>query len=638
MLEYIRSSAQSFGVKLAFGVIILVFVFWGIGNFNDRDYSNVVAVVNGEPIVAMEFEKAYQNAEEYIMRNNPGITREQLIRDHLGRRVLRDMIQSVLLAQEAAKAGVAVSPLELRREAEKIKAFQNENGKFDPEIYKRVLAARHMTPAQYEKQLGNELLQEKMFELLTAPVWIDPGTAERMFNFLREKRVANYMFIPAARFADDASVDETEARSWYDGHKERFAIPPAVEAEYIVVRPEALVRKEDLSEKDARAWYDANLRNFAAPERVRASHILVPLAPDADDAAFKEALERLEQARSQLDSGVPFAKVADGVNQAGAAGSGGELGWLNRGETVPPFEEAVFDLEPGEISGAIRTPFGLHIVQVQEKEKGGVRSFDEVKDAAYAALAFEAGSEKIQDVLDSLVEDNILNKPLSESAEKYGLKAERSAPLDKNGLMEKLGVSAEDAASLLATPANAPLDTALNAGENYIVARVVSSVPEGTKPFAEVRGEIETALKAEKALKMAMEQGEEFLKKFKTESFKEVASQNRILESEPIDRGDVIKGFEPNEALSVAIFETSPGEWLPTVYEEKNGEGPGALLARVEKSILPDAKEFAEASELLTNAAKQSRRQAMFEFFMNGLSDGAKIEITNQNLVDRAGS
>ncbi|MDE5831438.1 MAG: SurA N-terminal domain-containing protein, partial [Desulfovibrio sp.] len=214
MLEYIRSSAQSFGVKLAFGVIILVFVFWGIGNFNDRDYSNVVAVVNGEPIVAMEFEKAYQNAEEYMLRNNPGLTREDLIKNHLGREVLREMIQDLLLTQEAKRAGIAVSPLELRREVGKIKAFQNDQGKFDPEVYKRVLAARRMSPADYEKELSGQMTREKMYALLTAPVWIDPEAAQRMFNFLREKRIVNYYFTPAARYAGKAKIDEKEARAW----------------------------------------------------------------------------------------------------------------------------------------------------------------------------------------------------------------------------------------------------------------------------------------------------------------------------------------------------------------------------------------------------------------------------------------
>lgn len=161
MLDYIRSNAQSFGVKVAFGVIILVFVFWGVGSFNDRDSINVVAMVNGDPILAQQFEQAYRNAEESVLRNNPGITREQLKARHLGREVLRDLIQQTLLTQEAARAGIGVTPLELRRAVGEIKVFQDAQGRFDPEAYTRVLAAQRISPAQYEKDMSDQLLREK---------------------------------------------------------------------------------------------------------------------------------------------------------------------------------------------------------------------------------------------------------------------------------------------------------------------------------------------------------------------------------------------------------------------------------------------------------------------------------------------
>ena len=89
MLEYIRDKSQSLGVKLAFALIILVFVFWGVGNFNDRSAGTLVAVVNGDAITMREFESAYRNAEENLLRSNPGVTREQLKQQQLGRQVLR---------------------------------------------------------------------------------------------------------------------------------------------------------------------------------------------------------------------------------------------------------------------------------------------------------------------------------------------------------------------------------------------------------------------------------------------------------------------------------------------------------------------------------------------------------------------
>ena len=111
MLEYIRDKSQSLGVKLAFGLIILVFVFWGVGNFNDRSSGTLVAVVNGDPISMREFELAYRNAEENLLRSNPGLTREQLKQQQLGRQILRDLITQVLLSQEAARTGVSITPL-----------------------------------------------------------------------------------------------------------------------------------------------------------------------------------------------------------------------------------------------------------------------------------------------------------------------------------------------------------------------------------------------------------------------------------------------------------------------------------------------------------------------------------------------
>ena len=79
MLDYIRSNAQSFGVKVAFAIIILVFMFWGVGSLTDGGSSNVVAKVNGEAITAQQFEQAYQRAAEYAMRNDPSLTREALV-------------------------------------------------------------------------------------------------------------------------------------------------------------------------------------------------------------------------------------------------------------------------------------------------------------------------------------------------------------------------------------------------------------------------------------------------------------------------------------------------------------------------------------------------------------------------------
>ena len=137
MLDLIRSNSQSFGVKLAFGIIILVFVFWGIGSITDTGSVNVVAMVNGQPITFQTFEMAYRRAEEQANQSNPGRRWTDQDKSQLGHQVFQSLLSEELLVQEAGKNGFSVSPLELRKYVENIPAFRNDKGQFDPALYTR---------------------------------------------------------------------------------------------------------------------------------------------------------------------------------------------------------------------------------------------------------------------------------------------------------------------------------------------------------------------------------------------------------------------------------------------------------------------------------------------------------------------
>lgn len=638
MLDSIRSSAQSFGVKLAFGLIILVFVFWGVGNFNDRDYTNVVAVVNGQPILAIDFEKAYQNAEETILRNNPGITREQLVKDHLGRQVLRDLIQQTLLMQEAERSGAHVSPEEMRRHVEGIKAFQDENGKFSPEVYKRILQAQRITPAQFENDLKNQLLQEKMFALVTAPAWVDPDESLHRYNFLGEKRLIDSLFFPASDFLPKTSISGEAVNEWYESHKQDYSVPASIDISYISVNPGDLINKNDIPFESIQAWYDANKPRFAIKEMVKASHILVPVPSGADESVKKEALEKINKIRKEILDGKPFAKAADEYNQPGAAGKGGELGWIERGKTVPQFEEAVFAAQPGEISEIVETPFGLHLALVDEKRSAGFRDLEEVLDEVKNAIALEEGAEKIHDALDNLVEDNILQKPQEESAARYGLTVQKAESLSRDQLQEKLGVSAADADALMSVQQGAPLDTALASGDSYIVARVTASRPETIKPLSEVRESVEKELKSQEAIKLAAAHAQSVLKELqdKPKSAREEKG-GKITKDISVERRGPVADFGVDPALSEDIFSARPQSWLAEPHLVHSPDGDGAALIFVESVDAPSQEEFKNIQSILQNAILQDRKEALYSIFLQKLADGAKIELVNQNIVDRAG-
>ncbi|PTN49352.1 molecular chaperone SurA, partial [Achromobacter xylosoxidans] len=101
--------------------------------------------------------------------------------------------------------------------------------------------------------------------------------------------------------------------------------------------------------------------------QTRARHILIKTSTVMSD---EMARQRLEQVRQRLVSGgAKFEDMARQYSQDATAPQGGELGWLNPGETVPPFEAAMNALKPGEISQPVQSPFGWHLIEVEERRQ-----------------------------------------------------------------------------------------------------------------------------------------------------------------------------------------------------------------------------------------------------------------------------
>ena len=636
MLEYIRSNSQSLGVKLAFGLIILVFIFWGVGSMKDRGTGSLVATVNGDPITIRDFEMAYRNAEESVIRNNPGVSREQ-VRQGLGRQVLRDLISQTLVRQEAARAGITVTPLELRIAVGKIPAFQNASGQFDAASYKRVLEMQRISPAQYEHDMSEDLLRQKLFALVTSAAWHDPAEAQNRYNFLREQRVPDYIFIPAADFMAGAKPTDAEVAAYYDSHKGEFAVPPKVDVAYIRLTPEGLVKPESISEADARKWYDANASRFNQQEEIKTAHILVPLAEDASEADVKKAQETAAAIEKELKSGKSFADVANAHNGPNAAGPGGELGWLKRGTTVKPFEDAAFALEAGKVSAPVRSQFGLHIIKVEEKKGGGTQSFADVAAEVRKAMAKEQGADKLRDVLDNLIEDNILGKPLEKSAQALGLEAQQTGLASAQELQQKMGVTAEAAAALEKTPANSPVDRALEAGDAYVVARVLKTEAASTQPLEAVKEKIVARLQGEKALAEAMRTAVERRKSLADGAINPTLKTGMgIKTAKPMDRSGSLADFGPDPELAAALFSARVGQWLPTAFAVSSPkDGQGAVLVHVGAVQPPDPAEWDMIKDIMVGAVERERVQGLYETFMQRLLSTAKVEVLNMDIVDR---
>jgi peptidyl-prolyl cis-trans isomerase C len=141
---------------------------------------------------------------------------------------------------------------------------------------------------------------------------------------------------------------------------------------------------EEIDEAAIAAAYEEATGDFEAATEWRASHIIVPTE------------EQAQELREEVDGGADFAELAREHSQDGAAERGGDLGWFGTGQMVPEFEEAVADMEAGEVRGPIQTQFGWHLVRLEETRETEPPALEEVRQQIVEQVRQQRLGEEIE--------------------------------------------------------------------------------------------------------------------------------------------------------------------------------------------------------------------------------------------------
>lgn len=167
-----------------------------------------------------------------------------------------------------------------------------------------------------------------------------------------------------------------------------------------------VIGKIDVSAEDIDVYYKTHQEEFRTPEMVKARHILVKVDKTAPEEAKKAAKEKAEGLLKRLKGGEDFAKIAaEFSDDPGSKAKGGDLGFFPKGRMVPEFEKAAFSLKPGELSDVVETPFGFHIIKVDEKKESTLEPLDKVKDKIRDKILADRRKAKIEEFVKKAMDD-----------------------------------------------------------------------------------------------------------------------------------------------------------------------------------------------------------------------------------------
>ena len=633
MLDNIRNSSRSLGVKIIFGAIILVFLFWGVGNFSGGSVSSV-ATVNGEAVSLQDFGRAFSRVYEDERSRVPDLAGNAEAMLQLKRRVLERMIFAVLWRQEAERLGLFISPHELLEDAARISVFQDASGKFDRNRYQSILASMGYSAGQYEAERRREMLAEKMRRYVVMGVAADEKEAREYFDFGLEGRRAGYVFFPLEDKLDKAEVSEEAVAAFYADSPGIFSTDPALDLTYLPLTPAILAAGYAVSDEEIAAHYADNASSFTTPARYRVRHIFLSLPDNLPDAEKAEAAARVDarmaEILSRLRAGGDFAALAGEVSEDDQSrDAGGDFGWLEQGRiALPGVEEALAALSPGQISEVLPSSFGRHLFRLEAREEAVQRPLDEVREEIRQTLAGRKAEEDFPRTQQAAEDALNLGLSFEELARRFQAEVKRTGLVGEAEAMEQVrllsggrkllldavaggdfaspaGAAAESPApsanateavsapaaaaggaapvvpSAAETPASLVLPVPLEIVDGIALVAVEQAIPSRIRPLDEVREEIRDRLKRETALRLAHAAAAGARNAFTGQTAPE-EFRARVAESGVFSRAmPFVPDLEGSEPLALALLSSQDGAWLPGVYDTAQG----TVIARVAEVV-----------------------------------------------------
>ncbi len=380
MLQIFRDKSQSTFIQAIVLVIVLVFVFWGVGA-NMMDSRDAAIVVNDEEISFQEYQRTYDQLLSTYRQQFGGSIPEELLKNlGLSGQVKNQLIQQVLLRQGAASMGLLVSAPEVQRNIEKMPEFQ-ENENFNIEKYKVLLASNRLTPHKYENSKRVDMLSTKGVQAI-------------------------------GNFA--TTITDAEINDLYQQTKE------SVQLQFVKISPSQFTDKVNIEEEKLAAWFDQNKKNYKTDPKVRLKFLSFPYEPKGEAEATVESTEP----GNETMRATVFQKANTAYEGIISAGSLNEYARLHPEAVIqetdffshltppdnmdksPSVQNTAFSLKEGELSSLIESPAGYSILYAEAIQAPEIPALDSVRDkvtADYKAdQAKTLAREKSEEILTAL--------------------------------------------------------------------------------------------------------------------------------------------------------------------------------------------------------------------------------------------
>jgi peptidyl-prolyl cis-trans isomerase D len=479
---------------------------------------------------------------------------------------------------------------------------------------------------QFEQLFKTQLALNKLQDAIASGVGVTDDEVRKEFTKQNTKIKLDYAVLTADEVAKQVKPTESELRAFYDaGKNTRYATssPEKRKLKYVVVDTSNIVEeaKKQIKPAEVEAYYQQNQDQYKVPESAKVSHILIktpPPGPDGkvDSKGDAEARQKAQDILTKLRGGANFAEMAKKESQdPGSAKNGGSLGAIERGRTVPEFEQAAFSQPVGKIGDLVKSTYGYHIIRVDERTQAHLKPLAEVRESIVNGLAQQRAASAA-DQLASRVLDTARKGGLEKAAAENHLNVVTTEWVKRSDSLPGVGVSGEFVAAAFNQQKGGQPELA-KLPQGYAVVQAVDVKPASAASFEEIRSQVEGEFKQERAVGMLGRKARELadraralhdLKKAAKELNVPVKTSEMVtIDSQVPDLGGM------SGPVSVA-FDMKPGE-ISDAINISSGE----TVVQVADKQEPSASDYAKKSEQIREMLVQKRRRDRMDLFSGSL-------------------
>ncbi|MFM5685767.1 peptidylprolyl isomerase [Aeromonas caviae] len=626
MLDKLREGAQGKVAKVILGLIILSFALAGVGSYLNGPARTAPATVNGNDISAPALENAYRN-ERARMESQMGEAFNQLAANpdymkQFRRGVLDRLIDQALIDDKARSLGLRVSDEQIKQAIVAMPEFA-ENGKFSNDRYLQLIRRAGMTPEMFRDSLRQDMVRQQLMGAVLGSEFALKGEAEQLDRLYNQTRDLRLIRLAASAYVDGIEVSDAEVEQFYKANSARFMNDETVKVDYLLLDAANLGKNIKVTEQDAQDYYDQHQDLFQRPERRQVAHILIPFGKDE-----KAAEQKAEAVLAKAKAGDDFAALAKAdSSDTFSAKKGGELDWFEKGVMDPAFEKAAFALaKAGDLSAVVKSPFGFHIIKLLGVEPAKTKPFVDVMSDTIARLQSEKAKEQFFAEQQKMADSSFENPDsLDLTAEAMGLQvqstgyfsqADAPAPLNDPKVLSV-------AFSEQLRDDNTNSDVIELADGKALVLHIMGHQPKAAKPLADVKEQVITAIKHDKASEVARGKAQGLLDKLKAG---ENVQADLTALGLKVDTHTGVSRFaqEMDQNLVTQVFRMPhPTDGKPSVELVTEANGDRVVVALDKVNVI---KEPSQMVSLLQGQLGQGKAQADYKSLIDELRKAAKIE------------